>query len=107
MDNQGETERESRTRKNEESQSRNHIESDHEFNKKCESRSIINFPEKLSKNTPLLILHGTDDKRVLPHDSLDLSYQLLKQKNILIIWKVIPILPRYYNVQIFCNGKAF
>ena len=54
--------------------------SEDEFNKKCESRSIINFPEKLSKNTPLLILHGTDDKRVLPHDSLDLSYQLLKHK---------------------------
>jgi dipeptidyl aminopeptidase/acylaminoacyl peptidase len=54
--------------------------SEGEFNSKCESRSIINFPEKLSKNTPLLILHGTDDKRVLPHDSLDLSYQLLKHK---------------------------
>ena len=54
--------------------------SEDEFNKKCESRSIINFSEKLSKNTPLLILHGTDDKRVLPHDSLDLSYQLLKHK---------------------------
>ncbi len=54
--------------------------SEDEFNNKCESRSIINFPEKLSKNTPLLILHGTDDKRVLPHDSLDLSYQLLKHK---------------------------
>ena len=54
--------------------------SEDEFNKKCESRSIINFPEKLSKNTPLLILHGADDNRVLPHDSLDLSYQLLKHK---------------------------
>jgi len=54
--------------------------SEDEFNNKCESRSIINFPEKLSKKTPLLILHGTDDKRVLPHDSLDLSYQLLKHK---------------------------
>ena len=54
--------------------------SEDEFNKKCKSRSIINFPEKLSENTPLLILHGTDDKRVLPHDSLDLSYQLLKHK---------------------------
>ncbi len=51
-----------------------------EFNKKCESRSIVNFPEKLSKNTPILILHGTDDSRVLPHDSLDLSYKLLKYK---------------------------
>lgn len=54
--------------------------SDDEFNQKCESRSIVNFPEKLSKNTPVLILHGTDDNRVLPHDSLDLSYQLLKYK---------------------------
>ena len=54
--------------------------SEDEFNNKCESRSIINFPEKLSKNTQLLILHETDDKRVLPHDSLDLSYQLLKHK---------------------------
>ncbi len=54
--------------------------SEDEFNNKCESRSIINFADKLSKNTPLLILHGTDDKRVLPHDSLDLSYKLLKYK---------------------------
>jgi len=53
---------------------------DEEFNKKCESRSIINFPEKLSKKTPMLILHGTDDNRVLPHDSLDLSYHLLRLK---------------------------
>ncbi len=53
---------------------------DEEFNKKCESRSIVNFPEKLSKNTPMLILHGTYDNRVLPHDSLDLSYELLKYK---------------------------
>ena len=53
---------------------------DDEFNKKCESRSIVNFPEKLSKNTTMLILHGTDDNRVLPHDSLDLSYHLLRLK---------------------------
>ena len=51
-----------------------------EFKKKCESRSIVNFPEKLAKTTPLLILHGTEDKRVLPHDSLDLSYHLIKHK---------------------------
>ena len=51
-----------------------------EFKKKCESRSIVNFSEKLSKTTPLLILHGTEDKRVLPHDSLDLSYHLIKYK---------------------------
>lgn len=51
-----------------------------EYFEKCESRSIINFPEKLSKNTPLLILHGNSDKRVLPHDSIDLSYKLLDLK---------------------------
>ncbi len=51
-----------------------------EFKQKCESRSIVNFPEKLSRTTPMLILHGTADNRVLPHDSLDLSYQLINYK---------------------------
>jgi dipeptidyl aminopeptidase/acylaminoacyl peptidase len=49
-----------------------------DFKQKCESRSIVNFPDKLSKTTPMLILHGTADTRVLPHDSLDLSYHLIK-----------------------------
>ena len=49
-----------------------------DFNSKCHSRSIVNFPEKLPKNTPLLLIHGTADNRVLPHDSLDLSAKLLK-----------------------------
>lgn len=48
-----------------------------DFNDKCNSRSIVNFPEKMFK-TPLLILHGTNDNRVLPHDSLDLANQLLQ-----------------------------
>ena len=51
-----------------------------EFYQKCNSRSIVNFAEKLPAETPLLILHGTDDDRVLPHDSLDLSYKLLKYR---------------------------
>ncbi|MFO7527024.1 MAG: prolyl oligopeptidase family serine peptidase [Ignavibacteriaceae bacterium] len=51
-----------------------------EFKQKCESRSIVNFPEKLSKKTPLLIIHGNADDRVLPHDSIDLSYKLLDLK---------------------------
>lgn len=46
------------------------------FRSSCESRSIINFPEKLSRNTPLLLLHGTADDRVLVHDSIDLSEKL-------------------------------
>ncbi|HEY6437582.1 MAG TPA: prolyl oligopeptidase family serine peptidase [Ignavibacteriaceae bacterium] len=53
---------------------------DEEFYQKCESRSIVKFPEKLSKNTPILIIHGTEDERVLPHDSMDLSYKLLELK---------------------------
>jgi len=51
-----------------------------EFYEKCESRSILKFPEKLSKTTPILIIHGTEDERVLPHDSIDLSYKLLELK---------------------------
>ena len=53
---------------------------DKEFKSRCETRSIINFPEKLSKTTPILIIRGNADARVLPHDSLDLSYKLLDLK---------------------------
>lgn len=51
-----------------------------EFFKSCDQRSIINFPEKLSTKTPVLIIHGNSDDRVLPHDSIDLSYRLLELK---------------------------
>jgi dipeptidyl aminopeptidase/acylaminoacyl peptidase len=51
-----------------------------EFYDKCESRSIVKFAEKLPKETPILIIHGTEDERVLPHDSIDLSYKLLDLK---------------------------
>lgn len=50
-----------------------------DFNKKCESRSIVNFADELP-DTPILMMHGTNDDRVLPHDSLDLSYKLLDNK---------------------------
>lgn len=50
------------------------------FNQKCESRSIVNFPENLPKETPILLIHGTADNRVLPHDSLDLAYKLQDHK---------------------------
>jgi dipeptidyl aminopeptidase/acylaminoacyl peptidase len=49
-----------------------------DFVNKCELRSVINFADKISKNTALLMLHGTADNRVLPHDSVDLAQQLLK-----------------------------
>jgi dipeptidyl aminopeptidase/acylaminoacyl peptidase len=52
-----------------------------DFSEKCESRSIINFPEKLNKETALLIIHGTADNRVLPHDSLDLAEKLVQLKH--------------------------
>jgi len=51
-----------------------------EFYKKCESRSIVKFADRLSIETPILIVHGTADERVLPHDSIDLSYKLLELK---------------------------
>jgi dipeptidyl aminopeptidase/acylaminoacyl peptidase len=51
-----------------------------EFFERCESRSIINFPEKLSEKTTIMIIHGNADDRVLPHDSIDLSYKLLELK---------------------------
>lgn len=49
------------------------------FREACRKRSIVNFPEKLPKNTPLLLLHGTADNRVSPRDSLTLSEKLLEQ----------------------------
>ncbi len=49
-----------------------------DFQKKCSTRSVINFSEKLSKDTPLLLMHGTKDERVLPHDTIDLSMKLLE-----------------------------
>jgi len=48
-----------------------------EFEGNCRSRSIVNIAERLSRSTPILIMHGNKDKRVLPHDSLDISYKLL------------------------------
>lgn len=44
----------------------------------CADRSIIIFPEKLSSTTPILLLHGTKDDRVLVHDSIDLANKLNK-----------------------------
>ncbi len=45
----------------------------------CYKRSVLNFTEKFSKSTPLLILHGLNDRRVSPRQSLDLSYKLIEQ----------------------------
>ena len=45
------------------------------------SRSAIKQVEKMCKSTPILMLHGTDDWRVVPEMALDLSHAFLK-KNI-------------------------
>jgi len=49
------------------------------FDELCKSRSIVNFTEQLPETTPLLMLHGTGDKRVSPKDSIDLSVKLLER----------------------------
>ncbi|MEN8191442.1 MAG: prolyl oligopeptidase family serine peptidase [Bacteroidota bacterium] len=51
-----------------------------EFQKKCDSRSVINFADKLSKDISLLIMHGTNDKRILPHDTIDFSSKLIAHR---------------------------
>jgi len=44
------------------------------------SRSAIKQVDKMCKTTPILMLHGSDDWRVVPEMALDLSYQFLKKK---------------------------
>lgn len=43
-------------------------------------RSAINWIDKFCKTTPLLIMHGTSDWRVSPHDSIELSAKLIDNK---------------------------
>jgi dipeptidyl aminopeptidase/acylaminoacyl peptidase len=45
--------------------------------REMESRSAVNFFDKISKTTPLLLIHGTGDDKVLCDDSKDL-YHMLK-----------------------------
>ncbi len=52
-----------------------------DFNNKCQARSIINFTNQLSASTPMLILHGTADDRVMVHDSIDLAAKLKLQEH--------------------------
>jgi len=49
--------------------------------KKClDDRSAIRFADKISKNTPILMVHGTADWRVVPEMALDLSKAFIKAK---------------------------
>ena len=53
----------------------NHQELDENF---CRDRTILNHVGKYSKNTPTLLIHGTNDERIPAHHSLDLSYKFLE-----------------------------
>jgi len=44
---------------------------------KLEERSAVFWPNKLAKNTPILIIHGTADERVPPDQALDMAEVLL------------------------------
>ncbi len=64
------------------------------FSEVCRSRSIINMADELSPETAMLILHGTADNRVLPHDSVDLAAKLLGLK-------------RHFRLVMLENGDHF
>lgn len=49
-----------------------------DFLNRCRERSAVNFADKLPKNIPLLMLHGTADDRVSPKDSLELADKFLE-----------------------------
>jgi dipeptidyl aminopeptidase/acylaminoacyl peptidase len=51
-----------------------------EFNQLLESRSVINFVEKLPRKTKMLIIHGSADETVSPFQSIELSKKLLSLK---------------------------
>lgn len=51
-----------------------------EFKKNCNIRSAINFAEKLSANTAYLLLHGNNDERISPLDSIEMAQKLLEMK---------------------------
>jgi len=45
---------------------------------KLEERSAVFWPNKLTKNTPILIIHGTADEKVPPDQALDMAEALLR-----------------------------
>lgn len=45
------------------------------------ARSAVRWPEKLHKNTPILLLHGGADWRVHPHQALTMATQLYETKH--------------------------
>ena len=45
-----------------------------------DKRSAIKWADKFCKTTPVLLIHGTSDRRVSTLDSLELSIELYKHK---------------------------
>jgi len=45
------------------------------------SRSAIYWVDKLNKNTPILLLHGSSDWRVDPENSIEMTHKLYKVKH--------------------------
>ncbi len=54
---------------------------DEYYRELCQSRSVINKAEKISAETPLMLIHGTSDDRVPVDDSIELARRLLKYKS--------------------------
>ncbi len=48
--------------------------------KELNKRSAIKFVSKISKKTPILMMHGTSDWRTLPENALSLSKEFIKHK---------------------------
>jgi dipeptidyl aminopeptidase/acylaminoacyl peptidase len=46
-----------------------------------EARSAVKWPEKLHKNTPILLLHGSSDWRVHPNQALRMAFKLYEHKH--------------------------
>jgi len=53
-----------------------HLSAEADVQKEAEARSAVLWAHELSKTTPLLVLHGTGDKRVAPEHGLHLGIAL-------------------------------
>lgn len=60
----------------------------------CYNRSVMNFPEKISKETKLLMIHGTADDRVSVNQSIEFAEELEK-------------LNHSYKLELIENGDHF
>ena len=45
------------------------------------ARSAVRWPEKLHKQTPILLLHGSADWRVHPTEALTMAFKLYESKH--------------------------